>query len=1545
MAEILVPIIKEEKTYLYKIEANYKTGGTKTIELCNKIKGQGFDGIDCIIDKIIDFLGKEINISIRLRNIETGKILTADCITMNTQSITLGILSKIIEVEENRILKTNYDYIVLTGNYTDGKFVSVDDIEKKLEAVKTINSKKKKRTLFLYVNEQEIVKTGFYDETLQIEHLSYNSNCFDLDNYIFVENFTDEQKTILKNITLDKTNEFIETNLYKNLKFEINSDKNRGYFLVGMSNSGKSVNIYNLCKYLMKTQKIYAPVWITINNSRLQEILKTEHSNFGSEPKSECIELKINKLEQYLITQLNFDLHRRKEKEFALVIDNLELPYCDEILDAVHLLLSEYPNFKYIFITSWSKCDKKEKLDSLQIHQKELSEISIQDFRGILSSVIANQFTTELQLLSEEQKNELTNVLYKELRYTPGEISLTLSALQNISFQTLITKLKDESQKTNEKRNYFLRLQYAKLGLFSQIVLYAYLNLYCKFDEKDSLDSVAISIDDVEKSVRNSEFINKKLITHDSILKALKQIKNSYIFEEVSEEKYIIKSDRIRFLLFALSDEDITKQLLSKFISKMTLINMTILYDWFDEYKNLIKSNNFYTREKALFEVCSNSKSNIKYLEELRKFNVDFDNEDDDDEGWCAIHYAAYYNSSIEVVKYLCEECHINIKKETKDKLNVLHLAAINENPKILEYFISLNCIDINAKSNYNWTPLHYASKYSRNSEILELLISNNANPALKDNLKTYPIHLAASNPEYSIINFFLNNKKYKKQFEVTDDKGKTPLAFAILYNSNFKVIDSLLNAGCNKDFEVNGKENIFHLGLMNSNLDVVQNLFTRISFEQYNYRNSNELFPIAKAIMHNSNIEVIRFLYNKGLDFTVTDELNATLIFNAVMNPNIEIFKYLLSLELYDINDTDSQNDSIVHYAIQFNENEQIVSELRKLKCDFSSINSEGLGTLQLAIKNSNSKILQKLLSYHIYNDINDIIDDNGRTILHFACEEGDLNHLKMLLHAGADITKKTYKNETPLMLAVKNNSKEIVEYLLKETFYSKSDYLEATDDAGRTALCYSIQYSKNTEIIKMLLDYGANTKIEDKKGCNLAHILCQNNYNYEILDYLLRIGVLDLVTINKPDYEGTPPFADALINNENLDILKRLIKEGVKTHIIMNEQGYTALHCACLNPNPDVVQFLLKNRDLFIDDINEEDSFGYNALSRAIYEGEKIEILKYILNAGGLPKITKANENLLHLAIRSYDGEDPNSIDIVKQKINFILENHLCDETRNILDENGDTVLSKAITYIGDIEIFKTLIDYNPEYLNLNTIDNNTIFHIIALKERIELFNYIVSKFEYSDFDYSEMINCKNKFGDIPLFLAVMKNCQLDIIKFLIDKTENIMNTNNMNENILFFAGENENASVLEYLLEEKKLKSNINNVTEEGTSLLLHVARYGNNLEILKKLIDWGADINHCNKDGRTILHMAAINPDVNFVKVVVEDLLYDDIFKSDRTGRTALHYAAIYSNFETFSYLLKLGFDPYHRNENGKTPLDLVEEDREKFKQLVDELFIK
>ncbi|MES2633657.1 MAG: ankyrin repeat domain-containing protein [Pseudomonadota bacterium] len=114
----------------------------------------------------------------------------------------------------------------------------------------------------------------------------------------------------------------------------------------------------------------------------------------------------------------------------------------------------------------------------------------------------------------------------------------------------------------------------------------------------------------------------------------------------------------------------------------------------------------------------------------------------------------------------------------------------------------------------------------------------------------------------------------------------------------------------------------------------------------------------------------------------------------------------------------------------------------------------------------------------------------------------------------------------------------------------------------------------------------------------------------------------------------------------------------------------------------------------------------------------------------------------------------------------------------------------------------------------------------------------------------------------------------------------------------------------------------KTNVESRTPQDESPLMIAALRGH-LEVVRKLIDRGADV---NKPGWTPLHYAATSGHVPIIALLLENHAYIDAESPNKT--TPLMMAVHYGSAEAVKHLLEAGADPSLKNQLGMTAVDFA-----------------
>ena len=180
------------------------------------------------------------------------------------------------------------------------------------------------------------------------------------------------------------------------------------------------------------------------------------------------------------------------------------------------------------------------------------------------------------------------------------------------------------------------------------------------------------------------------------------------------------------------------------------------------------------------------------------------------------------------------------------------------------------------------------------------------------------------------------------------------------------------------------------------------------------------------------------------------------------------------------------------------------------------------------------------------------------GVTPLAQACQNGNVELVKLLLEAGADVKATQGGGETPLMIASRTGRVECVKALLE-----KGADANASERHGQTALMWAAAQG-NTEVVDLLLASGADFRPSLKSGFN-ALLFAVREGRSAVVRSLLKAGasVNEVARVEKSKgtsmRAGTSPLMLA-VENGHFELALELVAAGADP----NDQrsGFTPLH-----------------------------------------------------------------------------------------------------------------------------------------------------------------------------------------------------------------------------------------------------------------------------------------------------------------------------------------------------------------------------------------------
>ena len=378
-------------------------------------------------------------------------------------------------------------------------------------------------------------------------------------------------------------------------------------------------------------------------------------------------------------------------------------------------------------------------------------------------------------------------------------------------------------------------------------------------------------------------------------------------------------------------------------------------------------------------------------------------------------------------------------------------------------------------------------------------------------------------------------------------------------------------------------------------------------------------------------HIQTMETLLAAGADITHTDVVGRTPLIEAAANGHSEAVETLINSGA-DLESQTVHGSTALYFAVQSTNKSTVILLLDKgadigtksgiFEAAFRTGDS---AMIELIKKNSiqsrkRSDIKSALLVYMKFQRFPKIAivetllgqgadlmysSESGETPLYLAVRWGSAEVVNLMLEHGASPNAKAENGMTPLHWAPFKGSLEIVELLLR-----KNAAVTAQNNEGDTVLHSCLHHTPNTDIVHYLLRQGAPIDVANSRGRTALHEAARRGFG-DIVGILIDHGA----DVNVKDKQGRTPLQDAAASGKD-----GVVGQLLKRNPILREPSHDSLmKSASLRNSIAMQDNLLAQQMLDIQgiDIDVPDYEGRTALHHAAYNGLE-EIVKILIDRG---------------------------------------------------------------------------------------------------------------------------------------------------------------------------------------------------------------------------------------------------------------------------------------------------------------------------------------
>ncbi|NVJ52913.1 MAG: ankyrin repeat domain-containing protein [Campylobacteraceae bacterium] len=417
-------------------------------------------------------------------------------------------------------------------------------------------------------------------------------------------------------------------------------------------------------------------------------------------------------------------------------------------------------------------------------------------------------------------------------------------------------------------------------------------------------------------------------------------------------------------------------------------------------------------------------------------------------------------------------------------------------------------------------------------------------------------------------------------------------------------------------------------------------------------------------------------------------------------------------------------------------------------------------------------------------------------------------------------------------------------------------------------------------------------------------------------------------------------------------LESIKWLLEKKLSLEAL-NEDKETVLFYAVRSNNLSVVKFLVENGA----NVNHKNFYNRTALQEAIISGSKT--YKYLLSkTDDIKNKDFYGNNLLFDAVANGSSEI----------LDAVLKNEKVDI--NCVNKNRNTILHKESVY-NNYELTSKLLENGANPTLGDKDGKNFLFY--AINKGIENIKIIEKAIEFGcevntkDFLENTILNyaVENHLKAKEKHHTIESCTHFKLIEKLINFDINVNSLNKDEETVLFQVIRSNDEELIKYFLSLNKF--NINQKNNLGETLLTEACYKGfKNIELIKTLIDLGADVNiRDNNDSTVIEKLIDLILHYKNQKIIsyslqekssYENNYYDlleyllkntkvDLKKYNSKAQPLFFDVIIYYNFEVFKLLKKYGININQKNLEHKNILFYLIENADSSTSQKQKLYLK
>ncbi|XP_067650441.1 ankyrin repeat domain-containing protein 50-like isoform X1 [Haliotis asinina] len=464
---------------------------------------------------------------------------------------------------------------------------------------------------------------------------------------------------------------------------------------------------------------------------------------------------------------------------------------------------------------------------------------------------------------------------------------------------------------------------------------------------------------------------------------------------------------------------------------------------------------------------------------------------------------------------------------------------------------------DVNSRGLHGRTAVMEAARRGLR-EMFYLLLNKGGDLSLVDDNGNNILHMACLGGDVEIVKHVLSQDIL--DINSRGQYGRTAVMFAA-EKGHCEVFDILVSHGGDVSIVDGSSNSILHVACIGGNVDMVkyvlsQNLVDINSGGQYGRT------PLMSAVGRGCR-DVFDLLVSSGGDVSLVDSSSNTILHLACIGGHVDMVKYVLSLDVVDIN-VRGQYGRTPLMSAAWRGHRKVFDFLVSKGGDASVVDDDGNNILHLACIGAQVEMVKYILSQ-------DVVDTNsrgqfGRTPLMIAAEKGYRVVFDLLVDRGGDVSVVDDDGNNILHVACIGGHLEMVKYVLSHDpmeIRSRGQY-------GRTPVLLAAEKG-HRDVFDLLVSKGDDVSSTDDDGNNILHMACIGG-QVDMVQYVLSLNIVD---INSKGQHGRTPVMFAA-EKGHMDVFDLLVREKADASLV-DDDSNNIFHVACIGGQAEMVKHVL--------------------------------------------------------------------------------------------------------------------------------------------------------------------------------------------------------------------------------------------------------------------------------------------------------------------------------------------------------------------------------